>query len=165
MAEKDLPYLQQFPQIEFREGLHLATWFPVGTFDDEFGDRVIDFVEAQERDSDEPFNRYLDLDGLSEVRLRFGHTFQISERRRALYEGEPVKTAIVCSWPIGFGLAHMYEALMEGATIQVRAFRSRAEAAAWLGVPESALHPSAKESDQSTGPAERVEIAENRERS
>ena len=163
MSEKDLPYLQQFPRIEIREGLHLATWFPVGIFDDEFGDRVIDFVEARERDSDEPFNRYLDLDGLSEVRLRFGHTFQISERRRALYEGDPVKTAIVCSWPIGFGLAHMYEALMEGAKIQVRAFRSRSEAAAWLRVPESALNPPASESEVPSVAEGRVEIAQDLE--
>jgi hypothetical protein len=163
MSGKDVSILQQFPRMEFRDDLRLATWFPVGVFDDEFGDRVIDFIEDQERNESQPFNRFLDLDRLSEVRLRFGHTFQISERRRASYEGDPIKTAIFCTWPIGFGLAHMYEALMEGAKIEVRAFRSRSDAAAWLAVPEGALHPSDRESDELKTATDRVEIAQNRE--
>jgi hypothetical protein len=37
----------------------------------------------------------------------------------------------------------MYESLMEGAMIQVRAVRTRAAAAEWLGVPMDVLLPEA----------------------
>ena len=40
---------------------------------------------------------------------------------------------------VGFGIARMYESLMEGSSIEVRAFRVRAKAAEWLEVPAEVL--------------------------
>jgi hypothetical protein len=50
-----------------------------------------------------------------------------------------VKSAFFCDKFVGFGMARMYEALMEGSSIDARAFRDRAEAAAFLGVPQQVL--------------------------
>ena len=98
-------------------------------------------LESEERIADAPFHRYTDFYGLTEIRLKFGHAFQIAEHRRTGYAGEPVKSAFVSDWVIGLGIARMYAALMEGAPIEVRAFRSRDAAAEWLAVPVDILRP------------------------
>ena len=56
---------------------------------------------------------------------------------------EPVKSAFFAETTVGYGIARMYESLMEGAMIQVRAVRTRAAAAEWLGVPLDVLLPDA----------------------
>jgi hypothetical protein len=40
---------------------------------------------------------------------------------------------------VGFGIARMYESLMKETPIDARAFRDRATAAIWLGVPAEIL--------------------------
>jgi hypothetical protein len=124
----------------------LLTWHPRGVFDDDVADRAVEFIESNEQTAGVPFHRYADFSCLTEIRLTFGHVFQIAERRRATYAArEPVKSAFFCEWPFGFGIARTYEALMEGALIEVRAFRTREAAAEWLGVPGDILLPPAPE--------------------
>jgi hypothetical protein len=53
---------------------------------------------------------------------------------------DPVKDAIYASTVIGFGMARLYEHMMEGSQIDVRAFREFAAAAEWLGAPVEVLH-------------------------
>ena len=52
-----------------------------------------------------------------------------------------MKSAFVAQSVISFGIARMYEHLMKSARSEVRAFRERAEAAEWLGVPVELLEP------------------------
>lgn len=142
MSEDSQPHiLKAFPQTYFYPDARLITWHPRGILDDAFADRIIDFIEYEEAQSDEPFHRYTDLAGLTDIHLRIGHTFSIAERRRDRYKGKPVKSAFFCDWIIGSGIANLYEALMAGGPIQVRAFRTREAAAGWLGVPAIILLP------------------------
>jgi hypothetical protein len=91
---------------------------------------------------DQPFDRYTDFTRLSAIRLKVGHAFQIAQRRRTGYAGaKPVRSAFYSDTVVGFGIARLYEALMEGGPILVRAFHSRAEAAEWLGVRSEILLP------------------------
>jgi hypothetical protein len=57
---------------------------------------------------------------------------------------EPVKSAFFSDTTVGLGIARMYEALMEEATIQVCAFRERSAAAEWLGVPLEILQSNSR---------------------
>jgi hypothetical protein len=142
MSEEQLQsILKAFPYTQYYPEARLVTWHPRGVLDDELADRIVEFTDSEERIADAPFNRYTDFNGLIEIRLKFGHAFQIAEHRRTLYTGETVKSAFVSDWVIGLGMARMYAALMEGSPIEVRAFRSRSDAAAWLGVREEILHP------------------------
>ena len=135
-------FLHQFPNTRFHADVRLMTWHPQGVLDDELVDRILQFIEAEEHSSVEPLHRYTDLNGLSEIRLRFGHASQIAERRRTTYSGPGgVKSAFCCEWIYGFSIAKMYEALMADGPIKVRAFRSRQNAAAWLDVPAQILEP------------------------
>jgi hypothetical protein len=133
--------LEVIPNTRFFSQPPLLTFHPTGIFDDDFADLILEFLEAEEGVAETPFDRYTDLDGLSEIHLKIAHFFANAERRRTGYHGEPVKSAIVSERVVGFGMARMYEALMDGAAIHVRAFHSRRDAALWLGVPLECLLP------------------------
>ena len=129
-----------FPDTRYFAPWRLMTWRPRGTLDDNLLDRVMDFAELEERSIEGPFNRFADFSVLTEIRLKIGHVFKIAEHRRAALAGhEPVKTAIYAPSIVGFGMARMYEHLLEGSPIKVRPFRELAAAAEWLGVPEAIL--------------------------
>jgi hypothetical protein len=133
--------LSSFDDTRWHPEMRLLTWHPQGILDDELADRILEFIELEERIADGPFHRYTDFNGLTQIRMKFGHTFQIAERRREGYAGELVKSAFFCDWVIGYGMARLYQELMLGAPIEVRAFRSREEAAQWLKVPGDLLLP------------------------
>ena len=103
-------------------------------------DELVAFIEGKEQLDSEPFNRFTDLSELDEIRLKFGHIFNIAVQRRMSTANRPrVKSAFFSNTVVGFGIARMYETLMEGSTVEVRAFRDLAAAAVWLGVPEATL--------------------------
>jgi len=134
--------LNTVPHTRYHAEWKLVTWHPRGVFDDGLADEIIGVIESEEHSADKPFHRYADFTGLTEIRLKIGHVFQIAEARREA--AEPVKSVLLAETTVGFGIARMYEALMEGAMIQVRAFRVRAAAAEWLGVPLDILLPDAE---------------------
>ena len=132
-------FLKTFEHTRFHPGCKLFTWHPRGEFDDALADEIVGFMESEELSHEVPFSRYADFSQLKNIRLKIGHIFQIAERRREV--PLPVKSAIFADTTVGIGIARMYESLMEGAPIQVRAFRERTAAAEWLGVPVDVLQP------------------------
>jgi hypothetical protein len=103
-------------------------------------DEIVAFIEGEERIDPEPFNRFTDLSELDQIRLKFGHIFNVaSQRRRSTDNRPPIKSAFFSDTIVGFGIARMYETLMDGSAIKVRVFRNLAAAAGWLGVPEATL--------------------------
>lgn len=125
-----LPHMQAHPE------LRLVTWHPQGLLDDELVNHVVALAEAGEGVAVQPFNRFTNLNGLTGVKLSFGHLYRVSQRRRTAYTcTERVKSAFFCSRGIGYASARIYAALMQGAPIEVRAFQSLEAAAEWLEVP------------------------------
>ena len=131
--------LKTFPHTRYYPEWRLLTWHPRGLFDDPLADKIIRVVGSEEFFDESPFHRYTDLSGLTHIRLKVGHVFEIAKHRRGV--SEPVKSAFFSDTTVGLGIARMYESLMEGAIIQVHAFRERAAAAEWLGVPLEILQP------------------------
>jgi hypothetical protein len=129
--------LRTFPYTRFHPEAHLLTWHPRGVLDDAFADEIVAFVETEALAEVAPFNRFTDLSGITIIQLAIGHVFRIAERRRDACE--PVKSAFFAATIVGFGIAHLYEELMKGGLIDVRAFRERTAAAEWLGVPTTIL--------------------------
>ncbi len=128
-----------FPRTWYYPQCRLLTWFPRGIFNAAFANQVLEFAQMEERIQDAPFDRYTDLSGLTDVRLKLDHVFQIARRRRTARQ--PVKSAFVADKPVGFVLAQTYEHLMAHAMIDVRAFRHPKAAAEWLEVPMKILEP------------------------
>jgi hypothetical protein len=132
----------RFPRYWYYPKFRLATWYPTGVLTDAVADQIIEFIEMQEHDQDELFDRYTDFSGLTKVRLKVNHMFEIARRRRSARE--PVNSAFFADQPVTFSIAKMYEGLMERAMITVRVFEKRETAAEWLGVPLQILYPPSK---------------------
>ena len=47
----------------------LLTWYPCGVLNEAFADQVNAFIEMEERIQEAPFDRYVDLSGLSQIRI------------------------------------------------------------------------------------------------
>ena len=122
-----------FPRTWFHPKWYLLTWYPRGVLNEAFADQVIEFVEMEERIQEAPFDRYVDLSGLTHIRIGIDHIIHMARRRRTVKQ--PVKTALFADNPMSFGVAHSYELLMSDAMIEVRAFKERTAVAQWLEVP------------------------------
>jgi hypothetical protein len=128
-----------FPRTWYHPRLKLLTWHPRGVLNDAFADQIVEFVEMEERIQDAPFDRYTDLSGLTQIKLKVAHIFKTARRRRQVKQ--PVKSAFFADTLISFAIAQMYERLMENAMIEVRAFSQRDIAARWLEVSVKTLQP------------------------
>jgi len=118
---------------------NLVAWQPQGVLDDRLLDEIGEWLCTLEKVSP-PFERFIDLGRLTEVAVRTSHVFRFARKRAEQYAGvTPVKSALFSEDWIGFGIACMYEGLMKESPIDARAFRDRAKAAVWLGVPEEIL--------------------------
>ena len=133
MKEHHDRVLKSFPRTWYFPKWHLVTWHPLGVLDDTLADQIVAFVEMEERTQAAAFDRYVDLSGLTHVRLAAGHVFDIAKRRHRA-RGK-VKSAFWTDKIVTMSLAYMFETFMANATIKVRAFRERKDAAEWLEVP------------------------------
>jgi hypothetical protein len=126
-----------FPRTWYHPKWRLLTWYPRGVLNEPFADQVVEFIEMEERVQEAPFDRYLDLSGLTHIRIGIDHIIHTARRRRTVKQ--PVKTALFADNPMSFGVAQSYELLMCDAMIEVRAFKERTAAARWLEVPAKTL--------------------------
>lgn len=125
--------LRYYPAYKF------VAWQPRGVLDDVLLEAIGEWLVAVEK-AFPPFKRYVDLSQLSSVAVRTRHVFRFAQKRAAEFASdEPIRSAIYCDDWVGFGIARLYESLMEHTMIKVRAFRERAGAAHWLGVPAEVL--------------------------
>lgn len=125
--------LKSFPRTWYFPEWHLVTWHPRGVLDDALADQIVAFIELQERIQAVPFDRYVDLSGLTHVELETGHVFNIAMRRHRAKQ--LVKSAFWSDKIVTMCIANMYETFMASATIKVRAFTQQKSAAEWLEVP------------------------------
>jgi hypothetical protein len=118
---------------------NLVAWQPQGVLDDQLLDEIGEWVCHIEKVL-VPFNRFVDFSRLTSVAVRTSHVFAFARKRAEQFAAvTPVKSALFCEDWVGFGIALLYESLMKETPIEARAFRDRATAAAWLGVPAGIL--------------------------
>ncbi len=117
----------------------LVAWQPQGVLDDELLDEIAEWLCAIDQAS-APLKRFVDLSRLTMVAVRTSHVFEFARKRAEQFAGvTPVKSALFSEDWVGFGIALLYESLMKETPIVARAFRDRATAAVWLGVPVEIL--------------------------
>jgi hypothetical protein len=118
---------------------NLVAWQPQGVMDDRLLDEIGEWLCTIEKAS-APFKRFVDFSRLTEVAVRTRHVFEFARKRADRFAGvTPVKSALLSEDWVGFGIARMYESLMQGTPIDAHAFRHRGTAAVWLGVPAEIL--------------------------
>ena len=117
----------------------LMAWQPQGTLNDLMLDQIAEWLIHIEK-AFLPFKRFVDFSQLTTVAVRSRHVFEVARRRAEQFTGvEPVRTALFSEGWVAFGIAHLYESLMENTLIEARAFRDLTEAAEWLGIPVDVL--------------------------
>jgi hypothetical protein len=118
---------------------NLVTWQPHGVLDDRLLDEIGEWLCHIEKAAT-AFDRFIDFSRLTQIAVRTNHIFDFARRRAEEFTGaRPVKSAFFSEDWVGFGIARMYETLMNGTAIDARAFRDRATVAVWLDLPVEVL--------------------------
>jgi hypothetical protein len=81
-------------------------------------------------------DRLTDLSDVKEWEPDFGATFEVAYRRRAEVFPNKFRSAIVAPNPGLFGIARMFQSLNECEQIEIRVFKTKAEAERWLASNE-----------------------------
>ena len=125
--------------VRYYPAQRLIAWQPQGTLDDLMLDQIADWLVGIEKAS-LPLKRFVDLSQLTSVAVSTRHVFEFARKRAELFTGvDPVRTALFSDDWIAFGIARLYESLMQDTLIEARAFRNLAWAAKWLGIPVDVL--------------------------
>ena len=105
-----------------------------GVLDAQMAEKLVEFVEIKEMEAETGFNRFCDLTHLEGIRLSTGDIVRLADRRRAFNPNYVhVKSAFWATDPLGFGIARMYEQLLNSPRIEVRVWGDKLAAANWLG--------------------------------
>jgi len=105
-----------------------------GVLDAEMAEKLVEFVEIKEMEIETGFNRFCDLTHLEGIRLSTGDIVRLADRRRTFNPNHiHVKSAFWATDPLGFGIARMYEQLLNSPRIEVRVWDDKLAAADWLG--------------------------------
>jgi hypothetical protein len=130
------------PYVKFHADQRLFTWHPQGVLDSDTVSKVVAFIEIEEQESIEPFNRFTDLSRLAAIELDFEYIVQVSMHRRKAYaDNEPAKSAFLTSTPQASRLASLHATLMDQSPLRVAFFSEIDAAADWLNVPCELLLP------------------------
>ena len=126
--------------VLFRKNLSLILWKPRGILDEATVNEIIAFIEAIEKRSREPLNRFSDLSALDAVDLNFDFVFHIAlGRRLSAAPRLAVKSAFYLTSPATTHYAKLHAVLTDYSPLHVALFTDRVAAAEWLGVPLKAL--------------------------
>jgi hypothetical protein len=120
----------------------LMAWQPQGTLDDVMLNDIADWLVDIEKASlpFRHFKRFVDFTQLTIVAVHTDHVFEFARKRAQQLSGvESVQTALFSANWVAFGVASIYESLVEGTLIEARAFRDLPSAADWLAIPVDVL--------------------------
>jgi hypothetical protein len=126
--------------VLFRKDLSLILWKPRGVLDQSTVNEIVKFIEAVEKRSSKPFNRFNDLSALDAVDLNFDFVFHVALGRRLSAAPKPaVKSAFYVTSDVTTHYAKLHSVLTDYSPLHVALFTGRVAAAKWLGVPLEAL--------------------------
>src|SRR3954465_8586764 len=127
--------MELLPEFVVDEERGLMIWRPRGVIDQKAVDRIVESIDRVETTAETPLNRFTDTLAADMVDLNFQFIFRVSLYRRIAYTGPPVKSAVLVNSPAIAQYWKLHAMLTKGSSLEVRIFRERHEAAAWLGIP------------------------------
>jgi hypothetical protein len=126
--------------VLFRKDLSLILWKPRGVLVQSTVNEIIAFIEAVEKRSSKPFDRFNDLSALNAVDLNFDFVFHVALGRRLSAAPKPaVKSAFYVTSSATTHYTKLHALLTDHSPLHVALFTDRGAAAKWLGVPLEAL--------------------------
>jgi hypothetical protein len=113
---------------------------PKGILDVPTAERIIEFVEIKELQSETGFNRFCDLSNLLDIHLSHEELLLLAVRRRVFNPNDiHVKSAFFAFNETGLGIAREFARLLNSPRIEVRVWSNLQAAADWLGVERKLL--------------------------
>ena len=113
---------------------------PKGVLDAEKAERIVEFIEIKEISFETGFNRFCDLNRLEGISLLTGDILKLANRRRTFNPNNiHVKSAFLAADTLAFGIARMYEQLLNSPRIEICVFSELQTAAEWLAVRADCL--------------------------
>jgi len=113
---------------------------PKGVLDAEKAKRIVEFIEIKEIAFESGFNRFCDLSRLDGISLQTGDILKLADRRRTFNPNYVrVKSAFLAMDILAFGIARMYEQLLNSPRIELSVFSGLQAAAEWLAVNPDSL--------------------------
>jgi hypothetical protein len=115
---------------------------PEGILDAEAAEEIVEFVEIHEERLESGANRFCDLTSLEGIDLLSADLHRIADRRRSFNPNDiHVKSAFLAADLLSFGIARIYEQILNSPRIEVRVWADLKAAAEWLGVQPDRLTP------------------------
>jgi hypothetical protein len=106
-----------------------------GVLDPKMAAKIVEFVEIKEIAARTGFNRFCDMTQLEGIDLSSEDVIQLAARRRMFNPNDiRVKSVFFARDPLAFGIARMYERILNSPRIEVRVWDDIQAAADWLGV-------------------------------
>jgi hypothetical protein len=122
------------------EGYTLLIGRPEGTLDLKMATEIVEFVEIHEEQLEMGFNRFCDFTVLEGIDLQSADVRELAKRRRWFNPNNiRVKSAFLATDPLAFGIARMYEQLLDSPRIEVRVWKDLLAAADWLEIKPEKL--------------------------
>ena len=131
------------PHMIFHHDLQLMVLKLRGILTPKRIQKDIALVTAAEGQIRLPFNRFVDLSQVTQIRLQIPEAAEIAIRRRADYTDRPaVKSAYYVTTEKAAQIARMCATLTQSSPLQVQVFENISAAAEWLGVSDADLEVS-----------------------
>ncbi len=113
---------------------------PNGIVNVSVAEEIVKFVEIKEEQLEKGFDRFCDFTRMEGITLTCAEMFMLASRRRAFNPNLiHVKSAFLAINPLAFGMARMYEQMLNSPRIEVRVCIDFEAAANWLGVESETL--------------------------
>jgi hypothetical protein len=124
----------------FHHDLNLLVAKPRGVLNPERIQSDIAFVTAAESRTLVPFNRFVDLSAITQIRVDVARVSKVASLRRMDYVDRPaVKSAYFVTTKRAAQLARLCADLTKNSALQIEVFEDIGDAANWLGVTEQDL--------------------------
>jgi hypothetical protein len=78
------------------------------------------------------FNRIEDMRNLRGIRLGFSELLDFTQNLRAIQLPQPVKTAILTANPLQYGMARMFQSILEHSQMKIQIFTDEEAATEWV---------------------------------
>jgi hypothetical protein len=123
--------------VQFHAEQRLLVWRPRGLLDEKVVGDAVAALNQLEMELHEPFNRFIDLAGVSAVDINYEYVFTVALYRRFAYENRaPIKSAILATDPTLVDYGRLHALVTRGSSIDVRVFPDdRPAVAQWLDAP------------------------------
>ena len=95
----------------------------------EIGDELVKIEAEQERSP----HRLTDMTYCESGKIDLGQLETLARRRRDAPLKNPVRSAIIATTPMHYGIARMYMAIGSNPKVEMEIFEKREDALAWLG--------------------------------